>query len=112
MSDDLIRRVEKARNFPYNTTPASRHVALIGQHLYEDGKAFSLEDDPQHCGESMLLAVADLWETKKKFDHLQRIIRNIVNSEDNKVMLALSIERAETFLNNHCTEETDSGELL
>lgn len=112
MSDDLIRRVESARNFPYNTTPESRHVVMIGRHLFEDRKSFFIEDDPKHCGEAMLLTVADFWETKTKVDHLVRIIRNIINSEDNKVTRSLSIERAVAYLNHHCTEETDSGELL
>lgn len=112
MQDDLIKRVESARNFPYNTTPESRHVVMIGRHLFEDRKSFFIEDDPKHCGEAMLLTVADFWETKTKVDHLVRIIRNIINSEDNKVTRSLSIERAVAYLNHHCTEETDSGELL
>lgn len=73
----LINRVEKARNFPHNTTPASRYIAMIGQHLFEDGKSFSLDDDPQHCGESMLLTVADLWETKNKIHELKKFIRGL-----------------------------------
>lgn len=73
----LIQRVEAARNFPHNTTPASRHVAMIGRDLVEDGKSFSLDDDPQHCGESMLLTVADLWETKNKIHELKKFIKSL-----------------------------------
>ena len=112
MQDDLIKRVESARNFPYNTTPESRHVVMIGRHLFEDRKSFFIEDDPKHCGEAMLLTVADFWETKTKVYHLERMIRNIVNSEDNKVNRALSIEMAVKYLNHHCDDKIDSGELL
>lgn len=112
MKDDLIKRVEAARNFPYNTTPASRNVAMIGLHLYEDGRSVILAGDPRNCGEAMLLTVADLWETKTKVYHLERMIRNIVNSEDNKVNRALSIEMAVKYLNHHCDDKIDSGELL
>lgn len=75
----LINRVEKARKFPNNTTPASRHVAMIGRHLIDDGMSFSLDGAEKLCGESMLLTVADLWETKSMVDDLAILVRRLSN---------------------------------
>ena len=106
----LINRVEKARNFPHNTTPASRHVAMIGQHLFEDGKSFSLDDDPQHCGESMLLTVADLWEMKERAFNLAWIIRRLINSAKAHKDMTLICGSAIEYMKNHGLDYDDDAD--
>lgn len=101
---ELIQRVEKARNFPYNTTPASRHVAMMGRRLVEDGKSFSLDDDPQHCGESMLLTVADFWETKERAINLVWVIKRLVttiHSAKNRKDITLLCDNAMGYIKKH-----------
>jgi hypothetical protein len=59
------RRMNAARNFPANTCSASRHtqriaeVLLAGRH-----RPHMLEDDPQHCGESLAATVEALWKMR------------------------------------------------
>jgi len=60
----LIRRVNKARNFPHNTCAASRHVQEIGEAL-ATGKPYPmLEEEPAYVAGSLLSVVASLYEAR------------------------------------------------
>lgn len=60
----LVKRANKARNFPTNTCPASRHVQLMGE-LLAKGKSYPmLTDEPEHCAWSLLGTVASLYEAR------------------------------------------------
>jgi hypothetical protein len=68
---NLKRRVMRARNFPTNTTPASRHLHTIALALVNRERYAMLEEEPIHCGETMLLVLLDLWKTKTRLSKLE-----------------------------------------
>ena len=51
---NLRRRVNRARNFPDNTCPASRHLHLIAEALAGGRPYPMLQDEPEHCAGTML----------------------------------------------------------
>lgn len=67
----LRRRANRARKFPTNTCPASRHLHIMADCLLKPKKDGSLrypmfEEEPEHCAESILAVIASLWETRSK----------------------------------------------
>jgi hypothetical protein len=49
----MRRELKAARNFPSNTTPASRHLELIADAL-ATGKPYAmLHEEPKHCAITM-----------------------------------------------------------
>lgn len=62
----LRRRVNRARDFPRNTCPASRHLHLMAEHL-ATGKAYPmLQEEPEHCAETMLSVLESLWKLRTR----------------------------------------------
>lgn len=61
MADDLVQRLESARDFPNNTCPSSRHAQMIGESLVN---GHLLTEELEHCGNSILSTVAALYETR------------------------------------------------
>lgn len=62
----LLARMNKARNFPTGTCPASRHAALIGECLAK-GKTYPmLTEEPEYVAGTILSVVASLWEARAK----------------------------------------------
>lgn len=67
-------RARKARRFPENTCPASRHVQAMGEKLAKGCSLLAANtDDLKHAGESLLATVAALWEAR---DEIKRLKRN------------------------------------
>lgn len=66
MSDlsNLRRRVRRARHFPDNTCPASRHLHLIAEALASGRSYAMLAEEPQHCAETMLAVLESLWKLR------------------------------------------------
>ena len=62
------RCANKARNFPTNTCPASRHLHIMAEQLIRHGKYPMFEEEPIHCAETMLAVLASLWELRTKDD--------------------------------------------
>jgi hypothetical protein len=62
----LRRRANKARDASPYMDPASRHLHMIADVLARGGKYAQLIEEPTHCGESMLIVLADLWEARAK----------------------------------------------
>lgn len=63
---NLRRRVNRARNFPHNTCPASRHLHLIADAL-ATGKPYTmLQEEPEHCAESMYAVLESLWKLRSR----------------------------------------------
>ena len=62
----LRRRANKARSFPANTCPASRHVHIMADTLARYGTYPMLAEDPHECAGAMLAVVAALWEARTK----------------------------------------------
>lgn len=56
----LRRRVARARRFPTNTCPASRHLNIMADCLLAGGYPM-LTEEPAHCAESILATLESLW---------------------------------------------------
>ena len=63
---ELVARVDKARQFPGNTCPASRHLHMIADRLARGEPYQMLDEEPEHCAETMLAVLASLWELRTK----------------------------------------------
>lgn len=59
---NLRRRVNRARNFPYNTCSASRHLHLIAERLAAGEKM--LIEEPEHLAGTMLAVLESLWKAR------------------------------------------------
>lgn len=60
----LRRETSKARRFPMNTCPASRHVQIMADVLARGGTYHPFNDEPQHCAESLYAVLAALWAAR------------------------------------------------
>ena len=65
----MIRRMDKARDFPANTCPASRHAQQIAEAILKKGREV---DTSAHAGESIAATVTALWETRTKLATARR----------------------------------------
>lgn len=61
---NLILKMQKAKNFPDNTCPASRHVQLMAEELAKNGEYHMIQEDPKHVAGSLASVVASLYETR------------------------------------------------
>lgn len=68
---DLKRRASRAKRFPDNTCPASRHLHLMAQRLAAGKPYPMLADEPRQCAETMLAVLASLWEARTKLAKLE-----------------------------------------
>ena len=64
-------RANRARSFPTNTCPASRHLHIMADCLMKPKKDGSLRypmlaEEPEHCAESIYAVIASLWESRSK----------------------------------------------
>jgi hypothetical protein len=64
---NLRRRVNRARQFPANTCPASRHLHLIADDLLRGTPI----DDQEHCAETMLSVLESLWKARTDLARLK-----------------------------------------
>lgn len=69
---NLRRRVDRARDFPANTCPASRHLHLIAEILAAGKPCSMLQEEPEHCAETMLYVLESLWKARSKLARLKR----------------------------------------
>lgn len=60
------RRVSRARNFPKNTCPASRHLHIMADVLAFGGKYHMFEEEPAHCAETLYAVLESLWKLRRK----------------------------------------------
>lgn len=75
---NLRRRVNRARKFPANTCPASRHLHIMADDLLRYGHCHQIAEEPEHCAESMLAVLEALWKARGGMhnqDHLREIAR-------------------------------------
>ena len=68
---NVIRRANRARNFPTNTCPASRHVHMIGECLIRGKRYHMIDEDPEHVGGSLLSVVESLFKARTEIDTLR-----------------------------------------
>jgi len=65
-----LRRMRRARRFPDNTCPASRHVQLIAETLATGRDCPMLREEPGHAAGSIASVVADLYAARTMLDRL------------------------------------------
>jgi hypothetical protein len=70
--ENIRRRVNRARKFPDNTCPASRHLHLIAEGLAKGKKYRMLDDEPEHCAGSMLSVLESLWKARTELAKLKK----------------------------------------
>lgn len=60
------RAANKARNFPHNTCPASRHLQMIADALVSKRRKCPIEDcwDAEHLASTMYSVCASLWRAR------------------------------------------------
>ena len=63
---NVRRRVNRARNFPVNTCPASRHVHMIAECLAKGKKYHMIDEEPEHVAASLLSVLESLWKMRTK----------------------------------------------
>ena len=69
---NLIRAANRARNFPTNTCPPSRHAQLIAESLLRDKPYPMLDDEREHCGGSIMATVIALYKARTEIDRLRK----------------------------------------
>ena len=60
----VVREMNKARNFPTGTCPASRHSAMMAEALAKSGRYQMLTEEPRHCAASIAATVKALWQAR------------------------------------------------
>lgn len=71
---NVRRRVNRAKNFPVNTCPASRHVHIMANNLTRYGKDYLLDTEPEHCAGSLYSVLESLWKARTELSKLRRKI--------------------------------------
>ncbi len=67
----LQRRANRARQFPVNTCPASRHLHSMADTLGRGREYLMFREEPQHCATSILAVIAALWEARTALARLK-----------------------------------------
>lgn len=70
---NIKRRVERARHFPVNTCPASRHLHIIALALASNKPYAMLTEEPEHCAETMLSVLESLWKARTELAILKAV---------------------------------------
>lgn len=77
--DRLRRRVNRARRFPSNTDPCSRHLHLMAEALCSKrGVYHMLDEEPDHCAETMLVVLHALWTLRNKSPEYKREVERAI----------------------------------
>ena len=72
---NLRRRVARARIFPTNTCPASRHLHIMADALSMDKHVYPmLQEEPEHCATSIYCVLEALWKARSELARLRRSI--------------------------------------
>lgn len=68
---NLMRRVERARDWPVNTCPASRALVVWAKVILRDGDFSAVEGDAEEVAAAMLSVVESLWKLRRKMAALE-----------------------------------------
>jgi hypothetical protein len=68
----LRAKVARVRNFPVGTCPSSRHLHLMADGLLSKRGYPMLQEEPEHCAESILWVLLSLWEARAELLKLKR----------------------------------------
>ena len=66
--DERRKYAAEARDFPYNTCPASRHLEMIADALVDQGSYPMISEDPRHVAGSIYGALGSLWGARSDLD--------------------------------------------
>jgi hypothetical protein len=70
---NVRRRVNRARRFPTNTCPASRHLHIMADCLSMGSKQYPmLQEDPEHCAGSIYAVLEALWKLRTELERKER----------------------------------------
>lgn len=69
---NLRRRVDRARAFPKNTCPASRHVHIMADCLTRKGGYPMLAEEPEHCAASLYSVLESLFKARTELARMKR----------------------------------------
>jgi hypothetical protein len=69
---NIRRRVRRARQFPTNTCPSSRHVQMMAETMLTYGRCHMLQEEPEHCAVSMLVTVLQLYKARTEIGRLKK----------------------------------------
>lgn len=67
---NLRRRVDRARLFPINTDPYSRHLHIMADCLLSGGYPMFTEE-PEHCAVAILAVLESLWKGRTELARLK-----------------------------------------
>jgi hypothetical protein len=67
----ILKRTKQARNFPFNTCPASRHAQLAAESLMRRRVYSQFFDEPVHIGASIMSTVGRLYEARTRIAELE-----------------------------------------
>jgi hypothetical protein len=96
--DDLVKRMNDARDFPANTCGASRHAAMIAEALCSGDDYPMLAEEPDHCGGSIAATVAALWECRTKLAQQDDLVQAAV---------AAALREAAEAVEDYCADAPD-----
>jgi hypothetical protein len=68
---NALRRVDRARDFPTGTCPASRHLHIIAKNLAAGKPYPMLDEEPEHCALTMLSVLESLWKARTEIARLR-----------------------------------------
>lgn len=65
-----MARMNRQRDFPASTCPATRHAAMIAEALILGRPYPMLVEEPEHCGGSIASAVGSAWSARRQLRRL------------------------------------------
>ncbi len=70
---NVRRRADRARHFPTNTCPASRHVHMIADYLLLKRRSNNVEEvwDAEHIAGSLYSVLESLWKARTELERLK-----------------------------------------
>ena len=75
--ENVRRRVNRARRFPVNTCPASRHLHIMADALSMGAKQYPmLQEEPENCAGSIYSVLESLWKARAELARLRRMERS------------------------------------
>ena len=77
--ENVRRRAARARRFPENTCPASRHVMLMADRLSRQGSYPMLQDEPEHCAGSLYSVLESLFKARTELTKLKQKTKGATN---------------------------------
>lgn len=74
---ELQAELAALRNFPSNTTPASRHLEMIADSLASNEKYVMLEEEPEHCAITIYAVLTGFYKARNQLDTMDNNHRSM-----------------------------------